>query len=129
MDQFLIVLWSAIGTVVTGLVTWLTSYLVGLISSKVKDQKLQSFLVKATEITMACVNSLNQTVVADMKTAGTFDAASAAKVKENCIKLIEDQLAPDMIKFIQENFGDVETYLSTQIESLVFKSKDNSASL
>ena len=123
MDQFWVILWGAVGTIVTGLVTWLTAYLVSLLNSKVKDQKLRTFLTKFTEIAMACVNTLTQTVVDDLKKQGKFDAEAAAKVKEDCVALIRGQLSNDMVVFIQDNFGDVTSYISTQVENLVHNLK------
>lgn len=123
MEQFYTILWSILGAIATGLATWLTSYLVGLINSKIKDQKLKDFLTKFTELVMSSVNALTQTTVEALKKEGKFDAEAAKKVKEDCIKLIQSQLAPDMIKFIEENFGDVKEYISTQIESFILQSK------
>lgn len=124
MEQFWTVLWGSLGTVTMALATWLGSYIVGLLNSKIKDQKLRTFLTKFTEIVTRCVKSLTQTTVQGLKKDGKFDSETAKKVKEECIKLIKAQLAPDMIEFIQNNFGDVTEYISTQIESFILDCKN-----
>ena len=127
MEYFWPIFWGAIGTLVTALMTWLGAYLVGLLNSKIKDQKLRTFLTKFTELMISCVNALTQTTVEQLKKDGKFDEAAAKHVKEECIKLIKTQLAPDMIEFIQNNYGDVTEYISTQIEGYLFQNKKYSA--
>ena len=124
MEQFWTALWGSLGTITMALATWLGSYIVGLLNSKIKDQKLRTFLTKFTEIVTRCVKSLTQTTVQGLKKDGKFDSEAAKKVKEECIKLIKAQLAPDMIEFIQNNFGDVTEYISTQIESFILDCKN-----
>ena len=124
MEQFWTVLWGSLGTVTMALATWLGSYIVGLLNSKIKDQKLRTFLTKFTEIMTRCVKALTQTTVQGLKKDGKFDSETAKKVKEECINLIKAQLAPDMIEFIQNNFGDVTEYISTQIESFILDCKN-----
>ena len=123
MEQFWTVLWGSLGTITMALATWLGSYIVGLLNSKIKDQKLRTFLTKFTEIVTRCVKSLTQTTVQGLKKDGKFDSETAKKVKEECINLIKAQLAPDMIEFIQNNFGDVTEYISIQIESFILDCK------
>lgn len=124
MEQFWTVLWGSLGTVTMALATWLGSYIVGLLNSKIKDQKLRTFLTKFTEIVTRCVKSLTQTTVQGLKKDGKFDSEAAKKVKEECTNLIKAQLAPDMIEFIRNNFGDVTEYISTQIESFILDCKN-----
>lgn len=123
MENFSIILWGALGTLVTALVTWLGSYIIGLLNAKIKDQKLRTFLTKFTELMMSCVNAVTQTTVATLKEEKKFDEAAAKKVKEECIKLIQGQLSTDMVEFITANYGDVKEFISTQIESYILQSK------
>ena len=123
-SQLMTIIWGALGTIITGLVTWLTTLLVSWLNTKIKDQKLKTFLTKFTELLSSCVNSLTQTTVKELKKNGTFDDEAAKRVKEECIKLIKSQLSVDMIKFIQENFGDLTEFISAQIESLLLQTKN-----
>lgn len=124
MEQFWTILWSALGAIVTGLLSWLTTLLVNWLNSKIKDQKLKTFMTKFTELVSSCVNALTQTTVDELKKAGKFDKEAAENIKAECIKLIGGQLSEDMKKFIEENFGDVEEYISTQIENFIYTSKN-----
>lgn len=123
MEQIWPILWSVLGTVLTALVSWLTTLVIGWFNAKIKDQKLKTFMTKFTELVSSCVNSLTQTTVEELKKNGKFDSEAAKKIKEECVKLIKGQLSEEMKKFIQENFGDLEEYISTQIESFILVSK------
>lgn len=123
MDQFWTILWGALGTIITGLLSWLTTLVISWLNSKIKDQKLKTFMTKFTELISSCVNALTQTTVEELKKAGKFDKEAAEKIKEECVELIKNQLSVDMKKFIEENFGDLTDYISTQIESFIYKSK------
>lgn len=123
MEQLWPILWSVLGTVLTGLVSWLTTLLVSWLNTKIKDQKLRTFMTKFTELVSSCVNSLTQTTVEELKKAGKFDKEAAENIKKECIDLIINQLSEDMKKFIKENFGDIQEYISTQIENFILTSK------
>lgn len=123
MDQIWTILWGALGTIITGLLSWLTTLLIAWLNSKIKDQKLKTFMTKFTELISSCVNALTQTTVEELKKAGKFDKEAAEKIKKECVELIKNQLSVDMKKFIEENFGDLTEYISTQIENFIYKSK------
>ena len=123
MDQFWTILWSALGTIITGLLSWLTTLLISWLNSKIKDQKLKTFMTKFTELISSCVDALTQTTVNELKKAGKFDKEAAERIKKECIELVKSKLSVDMKKFIEENFGDLTDYISTQIDSFIYKSK------
>ena len=105
------------------MLSWLTSVIISWLNTKIKDQKLRTLTTKLTELISSCVNALTQTTVEELKKAGKFDAEAAKKIKEECIKLIKTQLSEDLKKFIMETYGDLDEYLSTQIENFILISK------
>lgn len=123
MEEFLPILWSAIGTVLTGLLTWGTTALVNWINSKVKDRKVSNWLSSVTYITSTAVESVMQTYVDALKKSGTFTEECQAEAKQKALDIITKQLTPELKKFIEDNFGDMTTYLSNQIESVIFNIK------
>ena len=123
MDQFWVILWSALGTVVTGLATWLTAYVVGLLNAKIKDRKLARWSTEVTTIVFNAVQCVFQTFVDTMKKAGKWDAAAAEEAKQKALDMIKCQLTYDLRKYITDNFGDMEAWLVTQIESAIYSLK------
>lgn len=123
MEQFWVIFWGCVGTLLTALFSWLGVYITGLLNSKIKDQKLRTFLTKFSELLIGCVNSLTQTVVEPLKKEGKFTDEVAQKVKKDCVSLIKTQLSQEMINFITENYGDLTDFISTQIESFLLQNK------
>ena len=72
LSQFWVILWSAIGTVVTGLVTWLTTVIVGWLNQKIKDKKLATWSSELFQIIMSAVQTVFQEFVDTMKKAGKY---------------------------------------------------------
>lgn len=123
MEQFWIVFWGVIGTVATGLATWLTTVIVGWLNNKIKDKKLARWSSEVFQIIMGAVETVFQTFVDTMKKAGKFDEAAAKEAKEKALTIIESQLTEELRKYITDNFGDMKEYLMNQIEAVIYQLK------
>ena len=104
----------------------LTRYLVAFIAMKSEEMKqktnnetAQKYLQMATDTITACVIATNQTYVESLKAQGKFDkeAQEVAFIKtlEAGLALMNDEVK----EYITEVFGDLNTYLTTQIEAAV----------
>lgn len=114
---------NIISVVVTAVILPLISYagarLIAWLNSKIKDENAKQQLTVATDIVMNAVRSVFQTYVETLKKNGTFDKESQ---KVALIKAKDDALAQmsDEIKdYITKNYGDLETWITTQIESTI----------
>ena len=118
-EEFLSILVSAAGTVFTALVGMLSAYVVKLIKSKISDTRVARVLQTAAECVAARVRATAQTYVDELKKNGSFDAAAQSeafeKAKSTALKMLGDAAK----KTLAEIFGDVDEYLSAQIESEV----------
>ena len=123
MDAFWPIFWSIIGTIGTGLASWLTAYVVGLLNQKIKDKKLARWSSEVFQIVMSAVQTVFQSFVDTMKKAGTFDEAAQKEAKERAYKIIMTQLTPELRSYIEDNFGDMKEYLMNQIESMIYSLK------
>lgn len=74
-------------------------------------------------IIQSAVQAIQQVFVDALKDDGKFDAKEQAIAKEKCLAIINEQLTPELTAYIQENFGDVQKYLSTQIEAVLYNLK------
>lgn len=124
MTQFYAILWGIVGTIGTGLATWLTTYLVGLLNQKIKDKKLARWSSELLQIIMAAVQTVFQEFVDTMKKAGKFDEAAQKEAKERAYKIITSQLTPELQRYITDNFGDMKDYLMNQIEAMIYQLKN-----
>ena len=123
MEQFWVIFWGAVGTIATGLVTWLTALLTSFLNSKIKDKKLVQYMTAITEIVMSSVQTVSQTFVDTLKKNGKFDEQAQNEAKERALTIIKSQLTPELTNYITENFGDITNYLTTQIEATIYNLK------
>lgn len=120
---------NIISIVVTAIILPLISYagarLITWLNTKIKDENAKQQLTVATDIVTNAVRSVFQTYVEALKKNGTFDKESQ---KAALIKAKNDALAQmtDEIKeYITKNYGDLEMWIITQIESTINILKNN----
>ena len=123
MDAFWPIFWSIIGTIGTGLATWLTTFVVGLLNQKIKDKKLARWSSEIFQIVMSAVQTVFQEFVDVMKKQGKFDEVAQKEAKDRAYGIIVAQLTPDLKKYIEDNFGDMKDYLMNQIEAMIYQLK------
>lgn len=117
------ILWSALGVVVTGLVSWGVGLLITWMNSKIKDQTLAKHLTAVTRIVTDAVTNVFQSFVDTMKKNGTFTPEAQAEAKEKALEIIFQQLTPELTDYIKTNFGDIREWLSNKIESVIYSLK------
>lgn len=117
------IIWSALGTIVTAFVTWLSATAIVWLNKKIKDKDLARWSSAVAKIVFDAVQCVQQTFVDTMKKAGKFDEAAAKEAKEKALKIIESQLTEELRKYITDNFGDMREWLIIQIESVIHQIK------
>ena len=124
LNQFQAILWSIIGTIGTGLATWLTALLVDFLNQKIKDKKIARWSTDLFQIVMSAGQTVFQEFVDTMKKNGKFDEAAQKEAKERAYNIIINQLTPELQNYIKENFGDMKDYIMNQIEAMVYQLKN-----
>lgn len=114
---------NIISVVVTAVILPLISYvgarLITWLNTKIKDENAKQQLTIATDIVTNAVRSVFQTYVEALKKNGTFDKESQ---KAALIKAKNDALAQmtdETKEYITKNYGNLETWIITQIESTI----------
>ena len=128
MSELMQIFWGVIGTVVAGLATWLTTVIITWLNSKIKNNKLARWSTAVTKIIMEAVQSVFQTYVEALKKEGKFTEAEQRIANEKALSIIKSQLTDELIKYITENFGDMEVFLKEQIEAMIYQLKIQSKS-
>jgi hypothetical protein len=120
---------NIISVVVTAVILPLISYagarLITWLNAKIKDENAKQQLTVATDIVTNAVRSVFQTYVEVLKKNGTFDKESQ---KVALIKAKKDALAQmtdETKEYITKNYGNLETWIITQIESTINILKNN----
>ena len=105
------IIWSVVGIVATGLISWATTALVSWLNTKIKNEKASKWASDLTTIVSNAVLSVTQTFVDVMKANGEFD--------EKALAIITGQLTPELKNYITSNFGDMTEYLGNLIEATI----------
>ncbi len=120
MNEILI---NIISVVVTSIVLPLLSIagakLVQLINSKINNNKAANFLSTATTIIINAVRSVFQTYVEALKKEDKFDEASQKLALLKARDIALNQMTDDVKNYITSTYGDLETWITTQIESTI----------
>ena len=120
---------NIISVVVTAIILPLISYagarLITWLNTKIKGENAKQQLTVATDIVTNAVRSVFQTYVETLKKNGTFDKESqkAALIKAKNEALA--QMTDEIKEYITKNYGDLETWIVTQIESTINILKNN----
>lgn len=104
----------------------LTKYLVTYISAKsaemqgqAQNETAKKYLQMASETITACVLATNQTYVESLKTQGKFDKEAQEVAFNKTLEAVLTLLNDEVKEYLTEAFGDLNTYLNTQIEAAV----------
>lgn len=80
-------------------------------------------LTKITEIITNNVASTFQTFVESLKKENKFDLNAHAQALRKTKESIFNELSDEAIQYIDNNFGDFNEWITTQIEATIYKMK------
>lgn len=118
------ILFSALGTILTGFLVWLMSVVTNWIGSKIKDKNAAKILTSITTLATDAVQATYQSYVEALKGTNAWTKEAQEKALNMALETIKNQLTNSSIKFIEDNYGNIEDYLKTLIESILYKLKN-----
>ncbi|WP_304459598.1 hypothetical protein [Alicyclobacillus sendaiensis] len=110
---------SAFGLAFGGAVTYLTTKVV---PKYIHSKTAQNVIDNLSTIAESVVENFNQAIVSDAKANGVWNAALAAKVKQDAVNAVLSQGAK-LAKLAEKVVGDVPELVSTLIEQAVAATK------
>jgi hypothetical protein len=126
MEILMLILKTVIMIVVpvaTSLLTYYAKKYIDILITKIATGKSADALKKGADLILDSVNYVQQTYVDALKEQDNFDSTAQKealnKAKERAIELMNT----DVKSAIEENYGNVDTYITTVIESLIYKNK------
>lgn len=124
--------WAEIGTqVIVGiigvLITGLGTLITVLINKYVKNDKLKTILSSLNEVVKNAVSEVYQTYVEALKKDGMFNADAQKEALNKALGIIKANLPADVMKWVQDNYSDIDTYFKSLVEAAIGLMK-NSAS-
>ena len=116
--------------VVTGIAPLLITYMILFLKSKIKEQQekidnenLNKYIAIATDAVSMAVLTVSQTYVDELKRQGKFDKQAQENAKQMAIDKAKSLITEEAKNAVTLLYGDFESYLNSQIESLVRESK------
>jgi hypothetical protein len=85
----------------------------------VTNESAKGILDRLTTFVLTVVSELNQTVVADLKTTGTWNKAEAARVKQMALSKVMSYIGPEGVKVALEILGIDNARLQELISSFI----------
>jgi len=120
MNEMLINIISVLVTaVVIPVISLLGAKLVSWLSTKIKNEKTNKMIKTATEIVVSVVKTVFQTYVDALKKEGKFDKESQILALTKAKDIALSQMTEDVKEFIQTNYGELDLWLTTQIEATI----------
>ena len=120
MNEILLnILSVVVSAVVLPLISLIGAKLVSFINTKINDEKASKLLSKATEIVTNAVRSVFQTYVEALKKNGTFDKESQISALNQAKNIAISQMTDEVKDYISATYGDLDNWLTTQIESTI----------
>lgn len=124
MNQILLNILAAVTTcIILPLISFLGIKLSQWLSTKIKDEKAAKLLTQATEIVVTAVKSVFQTYVESLKNSGTFDKTAQLEALNKAKAIVTSELTVELKDFIVANYGDLEGWITNQIEASIYKLK------
>lgn len=120
MNDILInVISAVVTTVLLPLITWAGTKLIQYIGTKVKNEKAAALLITATTIVLNAVRSVFQTYVESLKASGSFNAEAQQTALSKAKDIALSQLGDDVKEYISSTYGNLDGWLTNQIESTI----------
>lgn len=120
MNQIFINILAAVVTcIILPLISFLGVKLTEWLNTKIKNEKGQALIKKATDIVLNAVRCVFQSYVEALKKSGGFDQKAQIYAFNLAKDIALKQLDDDAKKYIAQNYGDLEEWLKTEIESSI----------
>ena len=125
MNQILLNILAAVTTcIILPLISFLGIKLSQWLSTKIKDEKAAALFTKAVDIVTNAVRITFQTYVESLKNSGSFGKEEQLIAFEKAKTIIVSELTEDLKTFITQNYGDLQTWISNQIEASIYELKN-----
>lgn len=115
---------SVVSIIVTALASWGVTELTKLINSKIKDANAKEMLSSAVTTVSDVVKQVYQTYVEALKGQNAFTAEAQKEALAKALGTIEAILPEKVKAYLTDNFGNMEAWLTTQIEAAIYSLKN-----
>ena len=123
-DFFVEYILPALGILLSGLATWLTTVGVKWLNSKIKNKELAALAETVVIITTRSVKATYQTYVESIKGTDAWTEEAQKKALHDALETAKKELSTEALAYIEKQHGNVDEYLINLIESLLYDLKN-----
>lgn len=113
-----------VSLVLAALGAWVLAKVKSLINTKIKNEKARALLDSATTVVSNVVKATYQTYVESIKGTDAWTKAAQEKALQDAVTAARSQLSEEVEKYISDNFGDVETWIKSLVETTLYNLKN-----
>lgn len=117
------ILITIISTVITALLSWGIAKLTKWVESKIGDSKKATMLNNAIIAVSSAVKATWQTYVQAIKGTEAWTKEVQTAALNKAVKTAKEQLSAEVQEYITENFGSLDKWLVSQVESTIYDLK------
>ena len=114
----------ALGILVSGMATWLTTVVVKWFNSKIKNKEVAALMESILLITGDAVKATYQTYVEGLKGTNAWTKEAQEKALYETLNTIKATLSVDALAFLEARHGNLDEYLKTLIHSVLYDLKN-----
>ena len=118
------ILCIVIATVVLVLLIWGVNKLALWISVKFEGTKFAQISLKVSSVITRAVKATYQTYVQGIKGTDAWTEDAQKKALTDALNTAKSQLTQEAIEQIEKNYGDVDKYLESEVESTLYDLKN-----
>ena len=125
MNEILLnVLSLVVSAIVLPIISFIGAKIGSYINLKITNEKASKNLSEASNIVLNSVKTVFQTYVDELKKEGTFDKERQTYAFNKARIIALEQMSEEVKTFIETNYGSLDSWLQTEIESSILKIKN-----
>ena len=118
------ILFSVLGVILTGIVTIVMKKLTSWLGAKTENAQFTKILSNALGVVESTVKATYQTYVGELKDKNMFDTTAQKTALNRAKDTILLQLSSNAKRYITDAYGDVEVWITSNIESAIYNLKN-----
>lgn len=118
------ILFSILGVILTGLASWGTTVLIQWLNTKIKNKELAAFAATILTVVNSAVKATYQSYVEGLKGTNAWTKEAQEKALQMALETAKEELTTEALAYIQEQHGDIDQYIKTLIESVLYDLKN-----
>ena len=121
------ILFTALGTIITGLATWGTSVLIQWLNSKIKNKEIAALAATILTVITHAVKATYQSYVQSIKGTNLWTKEAQEEALRTALETAKAELTTEALAYIQAQHGDIDKYITTIIESVLYDLKNGNS--